>query len=98
MPTQVLSLEWPASVCLASEPCVHEMPSAMKCANACAKMNEVRWCLMYAVAFQAWLLGALEFSTVPTTHPQAPEVPVCGWWAKGKDDGVLGTKDGCFFV
>ena len=54
--------------------------------------------LMYAVAFKAWLLGALEFSTVPTTRAQAPEVPVCGWWAKGEDDGALGTKKGFRFV
>ena len=38
---------------------------------------------------QAWLPGALEFSKVPTAHTQAPAVPVCGWWAKGKDDGAL---------
>ena len=61
-------------------------------------MNEFRWCLMYVVAFKAWLLGALEFSTVPTTHTQAPEVPVCGWWAKGKDDGALGTQKCVFLV
>ena len=51
--------------------------------------------LMYAVAFKAWLLGALEFSTVPTTRTQALEVPVCGWWAKGGDDGALGTNTVC---
>ena len=47
--------------------------------------------LMYVVAFKAWLLGALGFSKVPTAHTQAPAVPVCGWWAKGNADGVLGT-------
>ena len=47
---------------------------------------------------KAWLLGALGFSKVPPAHTQAPAVPVCGWWAKGKDDGALGTKKSVFFV
>ena len=47
---------------------------------------------------KAWLLGDLGFSKVSTAHTQAPEVPVCGWWAKGKDDGALGTNKDVFFV
>ena len=46
---------------------------------------------MHDVVFKAWWRGALEFSKVPTAHTQAPEVPVCGWWAKGNADGVLGA-------
>ena len=54
--------------------------------------------VMHDVAFKAWLCGALEFSNVPTAHTQAPAVPVCGWWAKGNADGVLGTPHTVFFV
>ena len=49
--------------------------------------------VMHDVALKAWLCGALEFSKVPTARTQAPEVPVCGWWAKGNADGVLGTNN-----
>ena len=51
---------------------------------------------MHDVVFKAWLRGALEFSKVPTAHTQAPEVPVCGWWAKGNAAGVLGTNTCAF--
>ena len=44
------------------------------------------------MALKAWLAGALQFTKVPTTHTQAPEVPVCGWWAKGKHDGAVVAK------
>ena len=54
--------------------------------------------LMCVAAFKAWLLGALGFSKVPTAHTQAPAVPVCGWCAKDKDDGALGTETEFFVV
>ena len=50
---------------------------------------------MHDVVFKAWLCGTLEFSKVPTAHTQAPEVPVCGWWAKGQHDGG-GWMSCCF--
>ena len=54
--------------------------------------------LMHDVAFKAWLCGALEFSKVPAARTQAPEVPVCGWWAKGNADGVLGANNCCWLM
>ena len=72
------------------------MPSAMKCVVERVKMNEFRWfkCMVWDLKLGCVVLW--DFSQVPTTHTQAPAVPVCGWWAKGKDDGALGTRS--FFV